>query len=82
MLATIIPITKMVVCMNGYPSIRDATAINMPSPKAQKDMYFMNLFNSHARGEGPGSSRAANPATRPNAVTSPQHSTTPATSAL
>lgn len=51
--------------------------MKMPKPKAQKDTYRMKLLNSRESGEGAGWRRAARPATRPRAVKSPQHSTTP-----
>lgn len=54
-------------------------AINKPSPKAHIDMYLMKRRISRESGEGAGVSLAANPATRPNAVRSPQHITTPGT---
>lgn len=70
----------MMVSIKGYPRAKEAPAINTPSPRAQMDMKRIKRFSSRASGEGAGVSRAARPATRPNAVRSPQHNTTPVTS--
>lgn len=57
--------------------MNDDAAIKTPRPSAQIDMYHMKRLISRQRGDGAGSKRAASPATRPSAVKSPQHSTTP-----
>lgn len=76
-LATTMPITNIVVCMKGYPMERAAVAMKMPRETAQMDIQRMKRLTSRVSGEGAGLRRAARPATRPRAVRSPQHSTTP-----
>lgn len=63
--------------MKGYPSAREEEAMKMPSPMAHMVINRINRDSSRERGEGAGWRRAARPATRPSAVRSPQHKTTP-----